>query len=542
MRVENIALLTRDGLGDLVLSDVTSLSRDMYVAAFQVIKPGQRLRSDDFLDTLIVDLAQFHVVVGDMPEWFSKNIYWATPGQDTSPPSAMRLDSKFFSVHLDSLLVITELYGIKGQLEENFLGTWNKENGLQVDVPEIWERRKDLKGMELITTTLAYPPFYCLEPIEDGQQYDGYMPELLYTIQDIANFTVKWINPADGYFGAPVGNGSWNGMVGQVKRREADIIVTGLAVTFVRSTVADYSIPVLDEKTTMVILNPAFVSNQEEINFTAFLSVFTLESWLLLAFLLFLLATFNFLIWRTTMQTSRRSFTEDINESVGFAYKALLQLEVSTRGTYSYNILFLTASAYAILAMAYYEGVLTSFMTARLPPPPMQSYFDIVKLDYKVIVQAGSQQETLLKTAPPGSGRHAIYHKLVKNNPSAYLKPGDDKKKALLSGPRVAMEGSEFEFPHDSRFLSLPGLDEARDDTVAFAFQKDTELLGLFNYYIIRMYQSATIEFLTHKWIGLRKPMDICDKNQLEVASLGYSNLLFPSLILSSGEFLLLDL
>ena len=216
-------------------------------------------------------------------------------------------------------------------------------------------------------------------------------------------------------------------------------------------------------------------------------------------------------------------------------YKTFLQLEVSTRGTCSYNVLFITASVFAVLAMAYYEGVLTSFMTARLPPPPMRSYFDLVKLEYNVKVQVGSQQETGLKTAPPGSARHAVYHSLVKNDPSAFLEPDDDVAEAILSAPRVAFESSEFTLVHDDRFISLPRLVEAKDDTVALAFQKDSEFLDLFNYYIIRMFQSANIEFLLHKWVGQRKPMDTCEKNQLEAASLGYSNLLFPTLVLSSG-------
>ena len=41
-------------------------------------------------------------------------------------------------------------------------------------------------------------------------------------VQESLNFTTTILRPPDGAWGKPADNGDWNGMVGMVKRNEAD--------------------------------------------------------------------------------------------------------------------------------------------------------------------------------------------------------------------------------------------------------------------------------------------------------------------------------
>ena len=229
--------------------------------------------------------------------------------------------------------------------------------------------------------------------------------------------------------------------------------------------------------------------------------MFSPSAWLLLAILLVLLAVFHFIISFTRRNSPEgNNFINNYVTSVAFAYKCLLQLDLKTKGSHAYNILFITAAAYAITCMAYYEGMLTSFLTAKQPAPLLKSYFDAVDLGYRIIMEDGSRQATGFINAPVGSGRHAAYEKLIKNNPNAFLKPGEDPAPIILKDPLTATEVSEFAFRGDDRFLALVGMDGVSFDPVAFALQKDSEFLDLFNYHIIKMYQTGVLKFLQHKW------------------------------------------
>ena len=62
---------------------------------------------------------------------------------------------------------------------------------------EIWERRNDLGGIELISATMAWPPIM-LQGLETG-----FMIDLMDVIGREGNFTVRNVEPNDGRWGSP---------------------------------------------------------------------------------------------------------------------------------------------------------------------------------------------------------------------------------------------------------------------------------------------------------------------------------------------------
>jgi ABC-type amino acid transport substrate-binding protein len=48
----------------------------------------------------------------------------------------------------------------------------------------------------------------------------------------------------EGFSGSVLKNGSWNGLIGALARREAEVTITGVIMTPTRTEVVDFSIPV----------------------------------------------------------------------------------------------------------------------------------------------------------------------------------------------------------------------------------------------------------------------------------------------------------
>ena len=467
-------------------------------------------------------------------------LVWEEGGHEgIEVPSKLRMDSAFLALSWEepngSVVNIMELYRVKGKLFSNHFATWEEESGLLVPTPNIWERRASLTGIALTVTTNLWTFFNARDA--ETKEYSGMIPDILSSLRETANFSIDWTIPPDGMYGA-LENGTWNGLVGMVLRGEADLAAAGLAVTHERSNAVDFAFAFIESHATLITLDPAYLGAEREINITSFLDVFTPASWTLIAVIM-VLSFFTFQVQLLSSNGApQRNFAQSVATSVGFVYKSMLQLDFpsSMMGeTLSGKILFMSTSFCSIVTIAYYEGMLTSFMTANTPAPSIMSFSDAVQLGYQVITMEGSKHATDLESAPQGSGRNLAYM-TMKGNPKFYYPSFNSLADALLSNPRYIVANSEFSFAGDSRFLPLINLNDANIDPVGLAFPKDSEFLDYFNYNMIKLHQHGVMDFLIKKWLHSREPDDVCVCNQVEeAATLGYSNLLLPVVILAAG-------
>ena len=68
---------------------------------------------------------------------------------------------------------------------------------------------------------------------------------------------------------------------------------------------------------------------------------------------------------------------------------------------------------------------------------------------------------------------------------------------------------------------------------MAWAFQKDSELLPVFNYYLHQMQETGVLDKLRREIVGRLKNVD--ETKVLDVIVLGYEDLAIPFLILVTG-------
>ncbi|ESO11012.1 hypothetical protein HELRODRAFT_72217 [Helobdella robusta] len=84
-------------------------------------------------------------------------------------------------------------------------------------------------------------------------RFYGYLPEMLQTMSEQMNFRYDYHLVADGSYGLVNGNGSWNGMIGELIRGEADIAVAPLLVIDNRKPYVDFTLPFLNCQTSILI-------------------------------------------------------------------------------------------------------------------------------------------------------------------------------------------------------------------------------------------------------------------------------------------------
>jgi len=97
-----------------------------------------------------------------------------------------------------------------------------------------------------------------------AQPYSGVVWDLLTLLSTTANFTFDLSLQADGEYGVPQADGSWNGAVGALIAGKADLVAAALSVTYERAKVIDYTMPFIQYKLVVVINTK---SDQSKVNY-----------------------------------------------------------------------------------------------------------------------------------------------------------------------------------------------------------------------------------------------------------------------------------
>uniref|UniRef100_A0A0X3PEX0 Glutamate receptor 2 n=2 Tax=Schistocephalus solidus TaxID=70667 RepID=A0A0X3PEX0_SCHSO len=142
----------------------------------------------------------------------------------------------FTATTLVSKIRQTSFIGLTGNISFN-------ENGFRDGYEfEIW-------GTKMKKSFEKLPPFMMEVKDEDGNiiegKYEGFCVDLVDKLAELIKFKYKLKVVSDGQFGAYI-NGSWNGMVGELIQKKADIVVAPLTITSSRERVVDFSTPFME--------------------------------------------------------------------------------------------------------------------------------------------------------------------------------------------------------------------------------------------------------------------------------------------------------
>ena len=371
----------------------------------------------------------------------NKDVTVLLPENDVVPEmhSALRLDTKLYLfAAIGNTTYIREIYNVNGKSVMNVIGTWNEDGGLLISTPNMWDRRNNLTGMEIIATTTNWYPFHMLAHNKSDTFVvggSGFFIELLKILAQKLKFTAKVIPPVDGRWGFAV-NGIWNGMVGMLVRKEADVIVAGLTKTKERETVLKFSKTILVDEFTL--LTSKTKSTKPEPYFLIYIDIFPMNVWLVCGTMVIIIA-FGFTIINM-LGTYPLHDTEDSEEfnmlnGIGLTLSLfrLIYYEVNIKGTSS-KIFFLISAVSTYLIIIHYTAYLTALTTSSIKEGPIRSFEDVIKGGYKVVVFNNSFSHRILKSSIPGTPMHHMYYNIMEKEPTSFLttEKEEDRKKEEL--------------------------------------------------------------------------------------------------------------
>ncbi|KAG7169897.1 Glutamate receptor-like 52, partial [Homarus americanus] len=163
------------------------------------------------------------------------------------------------------------------------------------EVGNLYRSRRNIKGKTISVVTIHRPPFVFLKTDSAGNiiSQSGFAFEMLSQLQSKLGFKYKVALPYDGNWGTKLPNGTWNGMVGMVYRREADLGVAPFTITLERAQAIEFTFPFYVEPSS--ILTP--VTRQTR-KITAFLDPFHYKVWVVILITMVMLGPVMYLMAR----------------------------------------------------------------------------------------------------------------------------------------------------------------------------------------------------------------------------------------------------
>ncbi len=172
---------------------------------------------------------------------------------------------KVFFVSVDTGIV-TEAYGVGQEKIVNVIGLLKDDKFIRGELDGFLVRRGNFHGQLLVGVTMDQPPLWIFNGREirarnedweitlSGEEFmditneplGGLYYELLNILQKNLNFTAKLVyqkNVQFGSYGAKV-NGSWNGLIGMVERKEVDFLAASVSLLEKRFEILDFAWPV----------------------------------------------------------------------------------------------------------------------------------------------------------------------------------------------------------------------------------------------------------------------------------------------------------
>ncbi|XP_021379128.1 glutamate receptor-like isoform X2 [Mizuhopecten yessoensis] len=284
-------------------------------------------------------------------------------------------------------------------MERAKVGEYTREGGLtQHDpkvVPHINIKNAPQNETKIVTTVLD-PPYVMIknDALKDPEahmsrevrcgkhKFEGFCIDLAAKIAEYVNFTYDICLVNDLHYGTMLENGTWNGMIGELTRREADLAIAPITISSARERVVDFTKPFMSLGISIMIKKP---SNAKAHVFS-FMDPLSYEIWMCILFayvgvsvVLFLVSRFSPTEWHVEDDSSiTNDFT--ISNSLWYSLGAFMQqgCDISPKAI-SGRVVGSVWWFFTLIIISSYTANLAAFLTVERMNTPIESAEDLAK-------------------------------------------------------------------------------------------------------------------------------------------------------------------
>ncbi|XP_074651562.1 glutamate receptor 2-like [Tubulanus polymorphus] len=299
-----------------------------------------------------------------------------------------------------------DVMSLKGPEGMKKIGVWTPETGL--NITEVGLKNLISRGLMerelLYVTSLIEEPFLMERPLvknSDGEnitlkgndRYEGYCKDLLDELSKLLNFDYEIRLVEDKSYGT-LRNGTWDGMIGQLLNKTADMAVAPLTINAVRERVVEFTKPFMNLGISIMIKKP----EKQKPGVFSFMNPFSSMVWMYICAVCLVVGLFLFLIGRIspyqwTLKDEGGGFVAStefsLTNCVWFSLGSLMQQggDITLRCVSS-RTLASVWSLFTLILVSTYTANLAAFLTVEKLLTPIR---DVEELAYHNTILYGTR-------------------------------------------------------------------------------------------------------------------------------------------------------
>ncbi|NXF53504.1 GRID1 protein, partial [Oceanites oceanicus] len=262
------------------------------------------------------------------------------------------------------------------------LATWDSEKGLN---GSLQERRlgNDLQGLTLKVVTVLEEPFVMVAENILGQpkRYKGFSIDVLDALAKNLGFKYEIYQAPDGKYGQQLQNSSWNGMIGELINKRADLAISAITITPERESVVDFSKRYMDYSVGILIKKP-----EEKINIFSLFAPFDFAVWACIAAAIPIVGVLIFVLNRIQAVRAQNasqpspSASSTLHSAIWVVYGAFVQQGgESTVNSVAMRIVMGSWWLFTLIVCSSYTANLAAFLTVSRMDNPIRTFQDLSK-------------------------------------------------------------------------------------------------------------------------------------------------------------------
>ncbi|CAL1535039.1 unnamed protein product, partial [Lymnaea stagnalis] len=416
------------------------------------------------------------------------------------------------------------------------IGTWSPKHRFvsvyKGDKPGSDEQEpRDVNGTKIITSILT-EPFLMEKERKDGEpvlmgndRFEGFSMDLANELAREVGFTFQFRIVADGAYGARnPENNTWNGMIGELLNKVADIAVAPLTITAERERYVDFSKHFLEMGVTIMIKKP----QSQRPGVFSFMEPLSIEVWvcIIVAYLtvsigLFLVSRFSPVEWKKIKEDQHIDWSKVREERDGvyhndfslfnsfwFSMGALMfQGSDTCPRSISGRIIGGAWWFFVLIIISSYTANLAAFLTIERMVSPIESADDLVNhptIKYGAVASGATLQFFLASIFNSDVPVYKQMGDYMLSHPEVLVQSsGDGIERVLKSKGKYAFlaESSLVDYINERKpcdTVSIGG--KLNNIGFGVATQRNSPIRDRINVAVLKLKEEGTLYTLHQKW------------------------------------------
>ncbi|UJR09982.1 hypothetical protein I4U23_014206 [Adineta vaga] len=409
-------------------------------------------------------------------------------------------------------------------------------------------RKQEIQHQELKVTSVIEPPYVMWKNDSNSTKtsFQGFCIDILLDLADRLNFTFQIEIVKDKTFGKKNEKGEWNGIIGELVSRRADLGLAGLTITYQREQAIDFTKPFL----TLGINILYKKEKRAKPKLFGFFSPLSLNVWLyiiaayfVVSFVLYLAGRLSPYEWRSPHPCKR---SHEILENQFTLFNAFwfVMCNIMHQGTEinpvapSTRMISCIWAFCTLILVSSYTANLAAFLTVQRMQTPIENADDLAsqtKIAYGV--QRGGSTENFFRESKLATYER-MWNYISANQATVSVASSTEGINKVLSGNYAfLMESttSEYNIMRNCDLTSIGGLLDSKG--YGFGVPQNSPYRDILSDTILKLQDEGVIQKYYNKWwkeaANLKCERE--DKRKELASELGFANIGGVFFILAIG-------